>query len=1153
MTTAPPAGAAPPAPFELYGPLPAGTTLLEASAGTGKTYAIATLTARFVAAGTPLERILVITFTRMATGELRARVRDRLRSARHGLDRALTAGSGHPAGDGRTSDADELVAHLLADGTAAAVERRDRLARALAQFDAATIETTHGFCHRVLAELGVAGDGGRSLAIVDDVGGLVEEVVDDLYVRKYLRNGTPDLTRAAALELALQVVRNPSAALAPPLGDGADVASVRRRLGEAVRNEMARRKRQSGILTYDDVLVRLRDTLAHERRGGPACARLRSRYEVVLIDEFQDTDPVQWEIVQRAFGSGGALVLIGDPKQAIYAFRGADVQAYLAAARTASTLATLATNWRSDGPLVRGLDALLLGAQLGDANIVYRTVAAAARNDVARLTGAPVEAAVRIRHLPRRAVARTSLGDAVTDAARRFVADDLAADVAALLSSDAKVEAEARRDDRPARLEPVQPGHVAVLVRRNADALLVQRALAARGVPAVVVAPGSVFSTSPAGEWLRLLEALEQPTSPSRAAAAALTCFLGWDARRLAMAADDDLDQLHGRLHEWAGALRDRGVASLLAAVETATGLPARLLGSAGGERQLTDLHHVGELLHAEASADSLGPAALATWLRARIVEADGPATSEASAEERSRRLESDAEAVQVLTIHRSKGLEFPVVYCPFLWHGSAGKERFPIYHDAANGGARTLDVGGERSGFSAPLQLALAEQLGEDLRLCYVALTRARHQVVCWWAPTKDAGRSPLGRLLFAREPDGAVGTGGRTPDDDTVSARLQALAQAAPGCVAVEDATPLLATYRPPGDTSDALALATLHRRLDTVWRRLSYSSLTAPAHVAATHDAATHDAEAGDGQLDDEAGSGLLPAPGGVDGDGDGDGARLRSIPAALDQAPGGTDFGTLVHALLEQTDFAAPDLRGELRAALDAGLAWQRVEVGGRAQLVDDLAAVLATPLGPGLGELRLDQLDRANRLDELAFELPLVGGDRPHGALQLAGLGELLGTLLPAGDPVAAYAPRLSEPAIQASLRGYLNGSLDLVLRTPDGRYAVCDYKTNRLAPAGDRLTAYDYRPAVLDAEMARSHYPLQALFYLVALHRYLRWRLPSYDPSRHLAGAHYLFVRGMTGDPEARVGGQPCGVWSWSPPPAVLEATSDLLDEGAPR
>ena len=1128
-----PVPGASPVPFALDGPLPSGTTLLEASAGTGKTYAIATLAARFVAGGCPLDRLLVITFTRAATGELRSRVRERMVAARDGLERELSRGRG-------TAVDDDLVALLAAEDRATVEASYDRLTRAVSQFDAATIETTHGFCHRVLAELGVAGGGARLLEIVEDVGDLLAEVVDDLFVRRYARDGSPERTRGAALEIARHVARNPSALLAPELGDGTDLASTRRRLAEAVRRETERRKRAAGLLTYDDVLLRLRDSLADARRGAAALARLRARYEVVLIDEFQDTDPVQWEIVERAFGTGATtLVLIGDPKQAIYAFRGADVQAYLAAARTATTRATLDTNWRSDEPLVRALDALLLDTRLGDGDIVYRHVTPASRNAGSRLAGAPAGTALRVRQVARGAVKQTRLGDAETDAARRYVADDLACQVAELLGSAAVLEVTAADGTR--RDEPVRPGHLAVLVRRNAEASLVKDALGSRGVPAVVVAPGSVFATTQAREWLRLLEALEQPASRGRAAAAALTCFVGWGAGELALAGDDERERLHDRLHAWAAILRARGVASLLATIEGATELPARLLARRDGERLLTDVHHVGELLHAAATREGLGSSGLVTWMRERIAEADGPATSDASADERSRRLESDTAAVQVLTIHRSKGLEFPVVYCPFLWIGSSSKDEFPVFHDPAAGGQRTLDVGGaKRPGYSAHLQLAIAESQGEDLRLLYVALTRARHQVVCWWAPAKDAGRSPLGRLLFARQADGTVGSGVRNPDDERVAERLAGLAEAAPGCVALETAAPSAARYQPRDASGVELELARLDRRLDVAWRRVSYTSLTAGAHEVG-HDGGE---EAGEAQVGDEALAGSRLAAD------DGAPSALRAIPLVLADTPGGAAFGTLVHRVLERTDFTDPDLHGALRAELDAELSWRKVEVGRRDALVTGLADALATPLGPGLRGLRLVELSRADRLDELDFELPLVGGDRPHGTLDVHALAALLARVLPPGDPVGAYALRLDDPAVEATLRGYLTGSLDLVVRTPDARFAVCDYKTNRIVAGEGPLTAHDYRPSALDAEMQRCHYPLQALFYLVALHRYLRWRLPAYDPDTHLAGAHYLFLRGMTGRPEAAVAGQPCGVWSWRAPAGVVGAVSDLFDEG---
>ena len=297
-----------------------------------------------------------------------------------------------------------------------------------------------------------------------------------------------------------------------------------------------------------------------------------------------------------------------------------------------------------------------------------------------------------------------------------------------------------------------------VLVRTNRQANLVRGALAAVGITAVINGAGSVFATPVAREWLRLLEALERPTSMSRARSVALTAFLGWTAEQVAAADDDVWEAVHFTLNRWAGVLRRHGVASLLELVSSSEGLPARLLTRAGGERDLTDLRHVGQLLHTAATAEGLGTTALTAWLRQRIAEAE----EDTNSEERSRRLESDAEAVQVLTIHRSKGLEFPVVYLPYLWE--------PGYIPSAAGGVprrpqrrrphdRRELTGDERDGWADHRSAYVREQRGEDLRLAYVALTRAKHQAVLWWAAGKDSENSALFRLLFARAPTAACG----------------------------------------------------------------------------------------------------------------------------------------------------------------------------------------------------------------------------------------------------------------------------------------------------------------------------------------------------------------------------------------------------------
>jgi exodeoxyribonuclease V beta subunit len=673
-------------PFVVTGPLPRGMTLLEASAGTGKTFTIAALTARYVAeAKRPIDRLLVITFTRMATGELRERVRERLVTAHDGLTGIL---------DGGEPPENDPVVRLLADvADAERAARRDRLATAIADFDAATIETTHGFCLQVLYGLGTAGDVDREVTLVEDVRDLMEEVVDDLYLRKFAHRGIdPDFRRKDALEIARKVLDHPAAALFPPLSDGEDTSAVRRRFAKAVQGELDRRKRARKILTYDDVLIRLRATLEDPERGKQARARLRDRYDVVLVDEFQDTDPVQWDIMHKAFGEpGSTLVLIGDPKQAIYAFRGADVDAYLEASRLVEERWTLDENWRTDERLLHAYDALFDNARLGHPDIEYRKVKAAPPNVRPRLVGAPVSAPLRVRILHRDGgLADTGAkGLLVTGSAREAIAADLAAQTVELLEAGPKL-LRRNRDGTDAGEDELHPGHIAVLVRSNKEAFIVRDALHDVGVPAVIGGAGSVFLAEPAREWLRLLEALERPTSRERASLVALSQFVGWTAGQVAGASEEEWEDLHWDLHRWASVLRDKGVATLYETVCSERAVPARVLARQNGDRFMTDLRHVAQLLHEAGLSEGVGATATANWLGRRINEADRAVESE----DRTRRLESDSEAVQVITIHRSKGLEFPIVLCPYAWDGYIHPVEVPVYHDPDRGNERTVDVG---------------------------------------------------------------------------------------------------------------------------------------------------------------------------------------------------------------------------------------------------------------------------------------------------------------------------------------------------------------------------------------------------------------------------------------------------------------------------
>ncbi|MCO1659577.1 UvrD-helicase domain-containing protein [Pseudonocardia sp. S2-4] len=1108
-----------PAPFDLTGPLPSGTTVLEASAGTGKTFTIAALAARYVAEGrAALPELMLVTFGREATQELRERVRERL------VDTALAL-----ADPGAARASTDPVLALLGDAPDAEVQRRRaRLVRALAQFDAATIATTHQFCQQMLAGLGIAGDADPDAVFVESIDDLITEVVDDFYVRKYGARsaGVPEFSRAEALTLARRAVHDGQARLEPTDAEPGSTAEVRFRFAGAVRAEVARRKAALRIYTYDDMLTRLADALADPARG--AAQRLRDRYRVVLVDEFQDTDPVQWEILRRAFHGHTALVLIGDPKQAIYAFRGADVVSYLEATEAATQHATLGTNWRSDAPLLAALDTVLAGAALGDHRITVHPVESA--HPVARLHGAPVDTPFRLRVVGREGLPKAPRRDlVVVGPARDAVARDAAADIAALLAGGATVAG-----------RPIAPADVAVLVRTNDQGGRIRDALAAAGVPAVLTGTASVFGAPVATDWLTLLEALEQPRA-FRTRAAALTCFLGHTVAELCGPGADELfDRLGATVRTWSTVLRERGVAALLEAVTTATDLPGRLLATADGERTLTDLRHIGQALHAAAVEGHLGPAALVDWLRHRIA---GAATDVGA--DRSRRLDSDAAAVQIITIHRSKGLEFPIVYLPFAWDRNVRDPDVPLLHDET--GARVLDVGGESGeGWKERCARHRSEEAGEDLRLLYVALTRARCQVVTWWVPATTTAASPLHRLLVGRpDPGTEPPEFCRVPADHAAVTALRQLGAGANASrISVErvDERPVPG-YRRPADPAAALAAAPFDRVLDTAWRRTSYTALTAAGHGSA------HAAVEPEERVTDDEGSAADPDADPVPaGAGPVDAADAMASPMA--DLPLGAAFGTLVHAVFETADLTAADLSGELAAHCREQLA--RHPTGGLD--ADGLAAALApvarTPLGPLAGGLALDAIAPRDRLAELEFELPLAGGEDRGTPVPLDALVPLLRRHLPADDPLRDYPDALAELPDQR-LRGYLTGSIDAVLRLPGDRFAIVDYKTNWLGPIGPDgrapLTAAHYRPPRLAEAMIAAHYPLQALLYGVALHRYLRWRLPGYRPERHLGGVLYLFVRGMCGPDTPAYDGTPCGVFGWSPPAALTVELSDLL------
>ena len=1135
-----------PLPFDVSGDLPTGTTVLEASAGTGKTYTIAALAARYIAEGAAeLSELMIVTFGRMATNELRLRVRERLVH----LEATLAAAhSGELSGRIEPASQSDSVEKLLISGDQRELRKRhQRVVAALAEFDAATIATTHEFCLAMLDGLGVLADREPAARFVEQLGDLTREVAGDLYLRRYAISGVPPLGFDAALELAQSVVENPHARLVPAALSAEDYpeAAERHAFAAEVRAEVERRKRSGRLFTYDDMLIRLRDALADPVNGTAAGDRLRSRYRIVLVDEFQDTDPIQWEILRRAFHGHVTLILIGDPKQAIYAFRGADVFSYLDAVQEADSVRTLATNWRSDTALVRSVETLIGGAALGDSRIVVRSVRANQPEHRLRTQSGEPCAVFRLRVIEHAVDADTVLPVARL---RPKITEDLVADITTLLASGTTLTSNGRS-------RPIDPADIAVLVRTNDRGESIRDGLIAAGVPAVMFGASSVYGSAAADDWLTLLTALEQPRQQF-VRRAALTCFFGWTFDELATANEHKLVALIQQVRSWSRVLATRGVAALLDAITGQTGLPERLLHTTSGERWLTDLRHIAQGLHAAMVSNQLGISTLVEWLRDRMSEARRSGLSD-----RTRRLETDARAVTILTVHASKGLEFPVVYFPDAWdqhvdNRDDGRTLRLHETDVEHRTMCELDVGG----LHAPDRTErfaqhLAEESGEQLRLLYVALTRAGSQVVTWWAPSRNTPASALQRFLY-RPTEGSTQPATSYPltgDPQTLGwlrtdFSVETLLPRAP----VAWRSPVERTWPGPPRTFD--------RALDLQWRRTSYSSLTAavhgldlvPAGVGSEPEPTKEDDEPT--SMPDEVAPPAQAAVPGRDGTAAVTTGDERSgLVSPMQDLPVGVEFGSLVHSVLEVVNPTADPLTVELREAVAIAMTRTPAADVPADILTEALLLAMQTPLGPLAGGRRLCDISTSDRLPELTFELPLAGGDHPTKELTLGSLGPLLRRHLRPGDLLLEYAGALEHPLLRGeTLRGYLNGSIDAVLRVPGPHggpcYLLVDYKTNWLGgQVTGRLLVSDYTPQRMARAMMEAHYPLQALLYSVALHRLLRWRQPGYRPEAHLGGLLYLFVRGMAGPQTPQIDGVPYGVFSWRPPAALVTELSDLL------
>jgi exodeoxyribonuclease V beta subunit len=1216
-----------------------GATLIEASAGTGKTWNICGLYLRLLLERElGVQQILVVTFTNAATAELRERIRARIGDALTFLQH-----SGAPA-------TDPFVPALVQSVEQGGMPR-ERMAQLLEQalqaFDEAAIFTIHGFCQRALADTPFAAGMPFATELVPDDRAQLQEAVNDFWRREIgsdrlapelaaylldckdtpqrlvrllkrhlakpaarilwpepqplgadgtdaaatrivqifadakaawqteaaaihtlLEHALPDLKGtdiadrvAAALaecdtffaaneapplpptlrNVQMKLLRQSALATAtrskrsvpahpffeqleslldtlPPLQQqcAGALAAARLELLRAMLEQAApalrRRKRELRIAGYDDLLYNVYDALCGGRFPWLAAA-LRTRYPAALIDEFQDTDPLQFAIFDAIYdGSEAPLFLVGDPKQAIYSFRNADLHTYLRAKRKTGAAHTLSANQRSSAGLIAGLNALF-GANPAAfmlAGLDYQQVKFGDKPRQPFVDNSDQPCAdLQLWLLPAADGAVMRRG-----AAKQAAITATAAEIARLLDA-------ANRGRITLGGRPLQPGDIAVLIRSHAQGSEMRAALAALDIGSVELSQASVFASDDAADLECVLSAILEPTRTGLLLAALATPLLGCDAGAIAaIGANEQL--LTARLDQFAG-YQDiwfqRGVGFMFRQLLTDENVSRRLLGRADGERRLTNLLHLGEQLH-QTAQHMQTPAALLRWLQEQRREA---ASGNGSGDEATQlRLESDENLVQIVTVHKSKGLEYPVVFCPLLWDGhnsQRGGVEGLEYH--AEDGAGVIDFRSDAATVEQARAAIKHEQAAENLRLIYVALTRAAQR--CYLVAgsyAKAAGKGVSLKEGTRNLLNWMVAGAGMTPQEwfeadlqpAAIDAAWQALAQAQPAIglapLPVAAGRPL-AFARP---AAEALAARTPPAPIQAGWRVGSFTLLshgTAPERAASDHDA-------------------RIAAP-----------ARtVLAAPAGSDDIlhfPRGPAAGDCLHAVFETIDFGrpqgweqaiaqalaahpqpAPSSRPAPAAGKKVAEDWPATQ---RAMILRMLRDVLATPLADGI---RLQAVAPAQRLTELEFHLPSPQLDA----------GKLNQLLRRAGYDVPELAFR--------DLAGYLHGFIDLVFEH-GGRYYLLDWKSNHLGYQPD-----DYGQQAMAAAMAEHRYHLQYLLYAVALQRYLQHRLPDYDAERDFGGVLYLFVRGVRPEWTLADGSQ-AGVFFHRPSAATLSAMQRLV------
>ncbi|HYW35927.1 MAG TPA: exodeoxyribonuclease V subunit beta [Balneolaceae bacterium] len=1166
-----------------------GIHLIEASAGTGKTYNIASLYVRaIIETGMSVDEILVVTYTEAATKELRDRLMKRLRESIRVLDGAKV--------DEKIGEEDSFLNELPKH-----VERPQkaiqRLKSAVRSFDEAAVYTIHGFCHHTLQEYAFESGGPFNAELIGDDREIVEELIAD-YWRQWVQQATEDQLKRPLLQLLLNKGFNPQE-LADSLADfvgkpylkvspqnstsdqlekklakltelyaqlkqeweasrdeifrlldaghlsyystnwlngwmgkmdkwlQAEVAPIRHfdkfeRFSQAYIDDNLKKSRikegitppqhpffqliddyeavarslqnfdvkfkcdlfnyllektdekkaELQVYSYDDLLTRLKQALFHPERGQKIREHVRRAYPLALVDEFQDTDPIQYQIFKAIYeeASVAGLFMIGDPKQSIYSFREADVFAYLTARDKAppQNIYNLGRNYRSVPSLIDGINALFSYQEnpfiLSD--ISYQPVQAGRSGQNELEVGGRQAEPLEIRALQ----FAGDEGPVKKETAKSRSAKDAAVQIKKLLL-------EAQNGSAKIGDRAVQARDIAVLVRSHRQADVVSAALRECGIKSVKHSRESVFKTGEAEELYRVLKAVAEPGNEQLIIAALSTPIFGYSVNELYTLHENERKWVEKieQFAEWHDMWQNKDFAYFFRRMMQQEKIAEKVMKGREGERKLTNLIHLSELIQQEQQkAKKTGMRSLLKWLLKKRNE------EEKEVEAEQLRLESDENLVSVVTMHHSKGLEYPIVFCPFLWDSPRRSDGGAplVYHDPADEYQAILDLNNRNDTNREQKRLLKAkEELAESVRLAYVAITRAKYKCVIGWVHAGKIAQSPLGCLLLHNQQviaslESSIFSD-RNFKADVLSMFQDSLAGLAEHpSISVPEINQLDEMPDAPLKSSEKskLQARSFHRSepLAKGSGMASFSSLTRGEHQDIEMDYYNYyDEFFSDSQVI-ESSSGL-----------------------SVFSFPKGPKPGTAIHHIFEEIDFRDDEnwdevIRNHLRRQ-DLNEHWLPV-------VRQMLARTVEKSLSAGEPDLHLSAVEPDRMVAEMEFYFT-IGHSELHDLLSIIRPNE------PLPDTQHGFADE-----------GFLKGFIDLTFEF-NGQFYIIDYKTNHL---GNSIADYDTEN--ISHEMTEKLYDLQYHLYLVALHRFLKKRISDYQYRSHMGGVMYLFIRGMNDD-----------------------------------